>query len=163
MQAEEIKTVLITLPSGEETEQVILREKETGLLFCMDASYVEQEAGEIHSPFGHGVLTLPDDEVPTDEGETNTASEGPDFTSPIKSREQAETFLKALSKGGYDYCFDDDPDTIMKGHSGDRLFTDEQASHMRQRLAEMNTLDWGEHDDAQGYLLDIENPGWRVA
>ena len=67
---EEIKTVTLTLPSGEQVEQVILREKRTGLFFCLDASYVEQDVGRIHSPYGHGVLQLPEAELLSSQHQT---------------------------------------------------------------------------------------------
>jgi hypothetical protein len=62
MRAQEIKVVNITMPDGDMLEQVLLQEEDSGLYFTLDASYVEQKAGAIHSPYGHGV-TLLDDEV----------------------------------------------------------------------------------------------------
>jgi len=56
----EIKTFTLVLDSGDEIEQVLLQETETGLYFCVDASYVEQEVGDVHSPYGHGVLDWQD-------------------------------------------------------------------------------------------------------
>ena len=56
--AEEVTVVDIELPSGDVVTQCLIREKETGLFFSVDASFVEQEVGPIHSPYGHGIVTL---------------------------------------------------------------------------------------------------------
>ena len=54
----EVMTFKITLESGDEIEQCLLREKDTGLFFSLDASYIEQEVGDVHSPYGHGIVDL---------------------------------------------------------------------------------------------------------
>jgi hypothetical protein len=62
MKAIEISVFNIPLPGGEVLEQVLLKEEPTGLYFTLDASFVEQEVGAIHSPYGHGTIDLDDDE-----------------------------------------------------------------------------------------------------
>lgn len=59
----EVKAFTLVLDSGDEIEQVLLQETETGLFFSVDASFVEQEVGDVHSPYGHGVLTWKDEDI----------------------------------------------------------------------------------------------------
>jgi len=61
MKANEITTTEITLPSGDVITQCVVQEKESGLYFCVDASFVEQSVGPVLSPYGHGTALLDDD------------------------------------------------------------------------------------------------------
>ncbi len=57
---EEVFTSIIKLPNGGETEILFIQEKDTGNLFAVEASYIEQEVGPIMSPYGNGEIILPD-------------------------------------------------------------------------------------------------------
>ena len=83
-----------------------------------------------------------------------------DFTQPISTKQQAESFLKQMIEEGYNYPFDDDPETIM--NSGEPLFTSQEVPHVRQRVSELRTFDWGDSVDPDGFVLDLEDPGWRT-
>ena len=65
MQATEVTTATLTLPTGETIEQVIIREAASGLYFSVDASYVEQDIDTLLSPYNNGELTLPGDSTET--------------------------------------------------------------------------------------------------
>lgn len=56
----ELGTQTITLPTGEQLEMVVLKEVCTGNIFTVEASYVEQEAGDVHSPYGGKALEFVD-------------------------------------------------------------------------------------------------------
>lgn len=51
---------VIELPDGTTTEQVFIRETATGNIFSVEASYVEQEAGPVISPYDNGEIVLPE-------------------------------------------------------------------------------------------------------
>lgn len=57
---EEVFTSIIKLPNGGETEILFIQEKDTGNLFAVEASYIEQEVGPIMSPYGNGKIILPE-------------------------------------------------------------------------------------------------------
>jgi len=67
----EVKTTTIELETGDTLEQSLLYERESGLYFCLDASYVEQSVGKITSPYGHGTILL--------EGESDDGIFSPDI------------------------------------------------------------------------------------
>lgn len=57
---QEIFNTVIELPDGSTTEQVFIRETDTGNIFSVEVSYVEQEAGPVISPYDNGEITLPE-------------------------------------------------------------------------------------------------------
>ncbi len=62
MQVQEEHTFTALLENGEQVEMALLREVQTGNLFAVDASYVEQDL-EVASPFGNGPLSFTESEV----------------------------------------------------------------------------------------------------
>tara|TARA_Y100001973_G_C5141348_1_gene303096 strand:+ start:415 stop:822 length:408 start_codon:yes stop_codon:yes gene_type:complete len=46
---------------GEEIEQVLIRESNSGLYFSVDASYVEQDVDVVISPYRNGAIVLAED------------------------------------------------------------------------------------------------------
>lgn len=77
---------------------------------------------------------------------------------PIRSMSGAKEFFKALHRAGLAYHPDDDPATIVVA-GGKRLFTDEQAEDLRNRMAEVRKFDWskwgGVADCPCGYTLHL--------
>lgn len=56
---------------GRDAELVILQEKESRLMFAVEASYFEQSAGPVISPYGNGTGVMPD----SDEDGSGSASD----------------------------------------------------------------------------------------
>lgn len=59
---QDVMTFNLDLITGEKLDLCLIQEDESGLYFCLDSSYVEQSVDYIHSPYGHGVIELLDDE-----------------------------------------------------------------------------------------------------
>jgi hypothetical protein len=57
-----VNGVEVGTASFEGEELAVIRESESGLLFALDASYVEQDVGPIVSPHGNGCITLDNDQ-----------------------------------------------------------------------------------------------------
>lgn len=84
-----------------------------------------------------------------------------DFSKPITTRPQAEAFLRELVESDYEFHLEDDPRDIVKGSTGEPLFTEEQAVQVEARVGELYKLDWSDHECPIGFMMGIENPGWR--
>lgn len=78
----------------------------------------------------------------------------------ITTLEEAKAFIDGLVAVDAMFHFDDSPETIF-GPTG-RLFTDEEAALVRQRLDEVYGFDFGQHGCPIGYSLDVTEPGWRT-
>ncbi|MFK5951008.1 MAG: hypothetical protein QM500_19825 [Methylococcales bacterium] len=61
MKGQEIKDITITLDDGVIINQCLIKEKDSGLYFSLDSSFVEQSVNPIFSAYGHGVIELSED------------------------------------------------------------------------------------------------------
>lgn len=59
---------------------------------------------------------------------------------PLKTREEAEEFVRALHAAGLLFHFDDSPETIIDARTDARVFTDAEAARVRLRVAELFAL-----------------------
>lgn len=87
------------------------------------------------------------------------------FSTPITTIDAAKTFIESLHAADMMFHFEDSPETIISGATGDMLFTGEEAEQVTERVAELYALDWsvvGEECPI-GYALTIMEPGWRDA
>jgi hypothetical protein len=86
-----------------------------------------------------------------------------DLKTPLTTIDAARAWIKALSDAEMSFHFEDDPETIIKGLSGERLFTDEEVPHVRARVAELYGMDWSAvgHECPIGYLLEVEGHTWQ--
>lgn len=58
-----VQVVTVTDPDTNLPVEVEIRKLETGGMVGIDASYLEQEVGPVHSPFDNGIeIDIPDDE-----------------------------------------------------------------------------------------------------
>ncbi len=74
---------------------------------------------------------------------------------PIRTREEAEAYIRALVREGMDFHFEDDPSEIVR-RDGSLLFTQEEWPLVRQRVAELYAIkDWGQYECPIGYSLEV--------
>lgn len=80
-----------------------------------------------------------------------------DLKTPLKTVEEGKAFIKALHDADAMFHFEDSPETIITGLSGDRLFSDEQARDVRARVDELYAMDWASvgHECPIGYALEV--------
>lgn len=83
------------------------------------------------------------------------------LSTPITTLEEAKVWITSLHFRGLDFHFEDFPETIVNGPTGQRLFTDEEVPLVRARINELYGFDYGEAECPIGYLLDVTNYGWR--
>lgn len=82
---------------------------------------------------------------------------------PIADLDGGKAFCNDLIANDMVFHFEDSPETIVKGLSGKRLFSNAEAKVMRERVAELYALEWGAHDCPIGYVLDqTDGTGWRT-
>lgn len=98
---------------------------------------------------------------PADVRET-TVDRGQLLSCEITTVEEAKAFIAGLVALDMMFHFEDSPKTIISTVTGGRLFTDEEAVLVRQRLEEVYGFDFGDEDCPIGYSLDLTNPGWRT-
>lgn len=87
------------------------------------------------------------------------------FSTPIDTIEAAKAFIEELHATDLMFHFEDSPENIINIGTGERTFTDSQASQLRLRVAELYSFDWsvaGEECPI-GYALTIMEPGWKAA
>tara|TARA_R100000808_G_C2082627_1_gene105960 strand:- start:255 stop:749 length:495 start_codon:yes stop_codon:yes gene_type:complete len=89
------------------------------------------------------------------DGPARNGTETEMHTNKITSIENARGYIEALVAAGKDFHFDDDPHEVIDYGTGKRVFTDEEAKTVRQRLDEMADLDWGAHECPLGYVLHL--------
>ena len=65
----------------------------------------------------------------------------PYMTRPIRTVEDARSFITDLHFDGKLYHFDDPPEDVVESPSGARTFTDAEADYVALRVAEMFMLD----------------------
>lgn len=78
---------------------------------------------------------------------------------PVRTIEDAKTFLDAMGAAGTGFSLDEDAQDIMR-HEGNGVwghaFTDEEVMHLNARINELFDLPdeaWGEHGDVYGYAM----------
>ena len=79
-----------------------------------------------------------------------------DHSVQIKNINHAKGYISALVAAGKDFHFDDDPADVIDYGTGERVFTDEEAKEVCNRLDEMADLDWDEHECPIGYVLHLQ-------
>lgn len=72
---------------------------------------------------------------------------------PIIDRADAEKFIYVLTLKNMMFHFEDDPDDIVVGHSGDPLFLESEFDAVRARVREMYALDWAICECPIGFSL----------
>lgn len=74
---------------------------------------------------------------------------------PIPDIDAACAFLDELIAADMAFHLEDDPSTIIRGISGDRLFNRSEANAVRQRVEELYSFDWSSKDEECpiGYIL----------
>lgn len=77
------------------------------------------------------------------------------FSSPIKSEADAEGFFFCLHQDGLLFHPEDDPSTVINGQS--RIFTDEEALLIRQRIDEAYEV----MDDPCHFILSMTEPDFQ--
>lgn len=77
------------------------------------------------------------------------------YTTEITNIDEAKAFIQALHEGGMMFHFEDSPETIGNMVDGQwvRLFTDEEADDMAERVEELYALEWPEHGCPIGFAL----------
>lgn len=80
---------------------------------------------------------------------------------PIKDRADAESFIENICLHHMLWHFEDDPDDIVIGHSGELLFFESEWTDVRARVREMYALDWIICECPIGFALlcDDQNGG----
>lgn len=82
---------------------------------------------------------------------------------PIVDLASGKAFCDDLIAHDMVFHFEDSPETIIKGGTGDRLFDDAEAAVMRDRVRELYAIGWGAHECPIGYVLDqTDGTGWRT-
>jgi hypothetical protein len=83
-----------------------------------------------------------------------------DFTTPITTLDQAKAWIAALYAADMMFHFEDSPDSIVKGATGEALFTADEAGAVSERVAELYALDWAlaGHECPIGYALEVMEP-----
>lgn len=59
---------------------------------------------------------------------------------PLRTKEEAEAFIRALHAANLLFHFDDSPDDIVETRTGARTFTDDEVPHVRARVNELFAL-----------------------
>jgi hypothetical protein len=73
---------------------------------------------------------------------------------PIGGIDAAKAWIDSLIAADMMFHFEDSPDDIIQGLSGERLFSDADADIVSERVGELYALDWGTFDCPIGYALD---------
>lgn len=76
------------------------------------------------------------------------------YTTPIKTEADAQGFFFQLHQLGQLFHPEDNPSEVVNGSTGEWLFTDDQAQHLRHRLDEVYEV----MDDPCAYCLTLTNP-----
>lgn len=81
----------------------------------------------------------------------------PNFTTPLATIDAAKAWISTLHDAEMMFHFEDSPETIIKGRTDEPLFTKREAKHVRQRIAELYSLDWSTvgHECPIGYALEV--------
>jgi len=83
------------------------------------------------------------------------------FEKAIKTRKDGEAFLRSLVQSDMSFHLEDNPRDVINGHTGEPLFTEQEAILVDARVNELYQLDWSDCECPIGFMLDIENPDWR--
>lgn len=75
-----------------------------------------------------------------------------DLKRPITTATEGEVFIRALIAAGKDFHFDDNPATIINGHTGKRLWLDSEFEDVSKRVEELFHI----FNDPFEPLLDIQ-------
>lgn len=81
---------------------------------------------------------------------------------PVTTLDEGKAWINELIRLDMMFHFDDSPDTIITDLGGERLFSDEEAEVVADRVSELYQLDWGVHECPIGYALDQTDDGWRT-
>lgn len=73
---------------------------------------------------------------------------------PIFEVETAKDLIKAMVEANCEFHLEDDPHDIINHDTGERIFTDEEAEMIADRLDEMYMLDWNDECPI-GYMMQI--------
>lgn len=79
-----------------------------------------------------------------------------DLNTPLTNRGEAMLFIRSLQEADMMFHFEDSPETIINGITGQRLFTDEEAVQVRARMEELYSFDWSDYECPIGYALSID-------
>lgn len=81
----------------------------------------------------------------------------PDFTTPLRTIAEAKTWIESLVGADMMFHFEDSPETIIAGRTGEPLFTRAEAKQVRARVAELYSFDWKPEGEECpiGYALTI--------
>lgn len=79
-----------------------------------------------------------------------------DWDKPILNLSQGKAWIEGLCAAGKSFHLEDDPAHITGVDDSTPFFTPAQAAVIRDRVAELYALDWGELECPIGYLLDVE-------
>ena len=85
-----------------------------------------------------------------------------DFKKPITNIDEAKQFIKGLHDADLLFHFEDRPEEIIRDIDGSgRLFTDEEAADLCERVKELYSLDWSKvgHECPIGYALEVVGAG----
>jgi hypothetical protein len=133
---------------GDQFSTFVLRDVETGEQF--NSHYSDDGKGwfaALHDALqGQGFLMVP-------ETGATSPSVPAGLLEPLASKVDAERWIEALHDAGLSFHFDDSPETITRGGSGESLFTDDEAEAIRQRVRELYAFEWGAHDCPIGYAI----------
>lgn len=73
---------------------------------------------------------------------------------PIVTFDDAKAWIAELVAQRLEFHLEDATDDIISARTGERIFTDEEAEIVRQRVARLYEFDWREYECPIGYMLD---------
>ncbi|QNN99796.1 hypothetical protein P67b_00037 [Ruegeria phage Tedan] len=79
------------------------------------------------------------------------------LSTPLTTRDEAAAFIGWLGDNHLSFHFDDSPETIINGPTGERIFTDEEVPWVNARVEEIFGFDWEEFECPFGFALTAWN------
>lgn len=81
----------------------------------------------------------------------------PCISAEVTDLASAKAYIEGLVAAGLSYHFDDAPEEVINGRTGESIFTEDEWPVLRDRVAKLRTFNYGEHDCLFGYLIYCEN------
>lgn len=77
------------------------------------------------------------------------------YATRIRTIDQAKDFIAELNASGKMFHFEDSPESIISGSTGEALFSLSDCKKIRARVRELYSFRWGEFDCPIGYALYV--------
>lgn len=77
------------------------------------------------------------------------------LSTPIRTIDQAKVWIKELHDADLMFHFEDSPESIINGDTGEALFSLSDCKKIRARVRELYSFPWGDFECPIGYALHV--------